>query len=646
MHKDKLGQVIYVGKASSLKNRVSQYFQASRAMDPKARAMVEHIEEFEYFVTETEVEALLLECTLIKRYMPKYNVLLRDDKTYPYIKVTIREEYPRLLKTRRIEKDGARYFGPYTDAAAVNRTIDLLSGIFRLKRCAARTFPPGFRPCLNYHIRQCSGICAGTADPESYRRDIEKITDFLEGRSKPLIRDLTEKMERAAENFAFEAAAVYRDQIRDLETVSRPQKVALLGAGDIDIVTVLAGERDFFAVVFFVREGRLSGKESFPMRADPGTPRDAVLKAFMEQYYAGSAQIPPQILIQHPIGEAALLETFLSGLAGRKVKIIRPMRGDKRALLSLVEKDLLEMSGQMEARAAGQKEREEAIRSRLEELIEEIGIPEGMRNAGGLSPGDGGPAAEEKKERKEEQQGEENKKGKEDPKKREAGSGPVLAAQLRIEAYDISNTNGVDSVGAMVVFEGSRPRRKDYRKFKIRTVEGPDDTGSLKEVLSRRFKRAKEEDPAFSLLPDLLLVDGGAGQVAAAYRAMAEQGVAVPVAGMAKDASHRTRALVYIDREGEIRERELKGTPLLFQYIGRIQEEVHRFAVEYHRTLRGKSGLRSALDRIEGIGPVKRGRLLTEMGSLERIRTASVEELAAVPGIRRKDAEKIYEFFH
>lgn len=590
MHKDALGQVIYVGKAVSLRNRVRQYFQSSRNQSPKVRAMVSHITEFEYITCRTEMEALILECNLIKKYAPKYNVLLRDDKTYPYIKVTMREEYPRVVKTRLIEKDGSRYFGPYSDAGAVNMTIDLLNKIFVLKRCAARNFPKDWKPCLNYHIRDCRGICTGRVDRAEYAQVIEQVLAFLAGRTKPIVEDLTRKMLQASEELNFEEAAVYRDYLASIRALSEKQRVTMAGGKDLDMVLPAGSGEQTSVVVFNVRGGKLSGRETYSMQTEGEDDYDALIGQFIKQYYSMWAVVPGEIIVPKPLQEAQLIEQYLESLGeGRKVRIFVPQKGDKRALLDLAQRDVVEMTKTLEVKTAAAREKEDAIRSAIANLL-----------------------------------------GEKEPK-----------AAYRVESYDISNTNGVDTVGAMVVFRNQKPVKKDYRRFKIRTVEGPDDYGSLQEMLYRRFRRAKEGDPGFSTLPDLILMDGGQGQVTAAEKVLIAMQLSIPVLGMAKDDSHRTRALV----NGRGEEYELREDPLLFQFCGAIQEEVHRFAIEYHRKLHSKNSIGSVLDHIEGIGPVKRNALLSWFKTIEDIKNADAETLKKVPGITEKNAQAIREYF-
>lgn len=599
LHKDKLGQVIYVGKAVSLKNRVRQYFQSSRNMDPKVRAMVSQIEEFEYITTGSEMEALILECNLIKKYMPKYNVLLRDDKTYPYIKVTMEEDFPRLLKTRQITKDGSKYFGPYSDAGAVNQIVELLNQVYALKKCSARAFPKGFRPCLNYHIDQCDGICQGKISREDYRRKVEQAADFLKGRTKTILRHLEEEMNQASEALNFERAAECRDYIIAAKALSEKQRVVLQDKKDVDLILVARGQKQRYVVLFFVRDGKLSGRETYDLQSMEEDSTEDIIAAFIKQHYSRSISLPKEIILERQPEEKNLIEEYLSGIAGYQVHLLAPMKGEKKAVLELAKKDIVEMVKTIDQRAEARKERQQSLGREMFDILLKMGYEEG---------GYGG-------------------------------------REYRVEAYDISNTNGIDTVGAMVVFEGLKPEKKAYRRFKIRSVEGPNDYGSMQEVLLRRFKRALEGDEGFSIYPDLLLIDGGKGHVSAALEIIRGLDLDLPVAGMAKDDHHRTRALIF-QKGDEIEEILLKDHPLLYKYMGTVQEEVHRFAIEYHRGLRGKRMLTSVLDEIEGIGPAKRNALLEHFGSVDAIKTASKEQLREVKGITEKLAEKIREYFH
>lgn len=588
MHKDRLGQVIYVGKAISLKNRVRQYFQSSANHSPKVRSMVANIAEFEYITCQTEMEALILECNLIKKYAPKYNVLLRDDKTYPYIKVTMEEDFPRVLKTRMVKKDGSRYFGPYSDVGAVNDTIEILNRIFKLKRCSMTKFPAGHRPCLNYHIEDCRGICTGQVDREEYGQVIDKVLDFLEGRQKKVTDYLEDKMNEASERLDFEEAAKFRDKISAVNALKEKQRVTMTNGKDLDILVPLATAENTSVVLFPVREGKLSGREVFAMETEGEASSKEVLSQFIKQYYSQWLTIPPEIVVSEEPEEIELLEEFLNDLGvGRKVHIIVPRRGPKKALLDMVLKDTEEIAKTIEDKISGKKEKEDAIRARFFTIL------------------------------------------------------GIKKDNYRIESYDISNTNGVDTVGAMVVFNNLTPVKKDYRRFKIKTVEGPDDYGALQEMLYRRFKRAEAGDPGFATLPDLILMDGGRGQVTAAEKVLRAMKLEIPVLGMAKDDSHRTRALV----NGEGHQFILTEDPMLFKYCGRLQEEVHRFAIEYHRNLHNRNSITSVLDNIDGIGPAKRNALLSHFPSVEDIKKASIEELMEVQGISERNARAVKEYF-
>lgn len=596
MHKDRLGQVIYVGKAISLRNRVRQYFQSSANQNPKVRAMVSHIAEFEYIVCRTEMEALILECNLIKKYAPKYNVLLRDDKTYPYIKVTLQEEYPRILKTRLLKKDGSRYFGPYSDAGAVNLIIELLNKVFVLKRCSAASFPDDYRPCLNYHIKECRGICTGQVSPQEYRTYVNKALDFLGGKQKPLVDYLEERMQEAAERLDYEEAAVYRDYIASAKALGETQRVTMIGGHDMDMILPAGKGENTVMVLFTVRGGKLSGRETFAMRAEGEDDYDSLVSQFIKQYYSRWAVVPGEIIVAQPLKESELLEQFLEAQGGRKVKITVPQKGDKRALLELARRDVVELSKTIELKVSSASEKEKALTEALSEILKRF-YP---------------------------QDAERSRKN-----------------SYRVESYDISNTNGVDTVGAMVVFSNLKPVKKDYRRFKIRTVEGQDDYGSLSEMLERRFRRALEGDRSFADMPDLILMDGGQGQVTAAEKVLEKLGLRIPVLGMAKDDSHRTRALV----NGRGDELLLRDNPLMFKYCGTIQEEVHRFAIDYHRNLHNRNSIGSVLDNIEGIGPAKRNALLSSFASVEDIKKADVETLMKVKGITEKNARAIKEYF-
>ncbi|MCQ2551365.1 MAG: excinuclease ABC subunit UvrC [Clostridia bacterium] len=590
LHKDRLGHVIYVGKAISLKKRVRQYFSTYGKSTAKLRALVSQIAEFEYITCSSEMEALALECNLIKRYMPKYNVLLRDDKTYPYIKVTTSEDFPRVLKTRILKKDQDRYFGPYTDASAVGEIINLLNDIYCIKRCSAKSFPAGFTPCLNYHIKECEGICAGKISREEYMEKVDQVLSFLGGNFKPVLKDLQQKMEEASKKLEFEKAAKLRNQIMAINSIAEKQRVSMTRDEDLDILVPVFTEENSSIALFPVRNGKMLGRELFPMEADLED-KDQLISEFIKQYYLAFANVPPEILVLKEPLQKELLEEFLSK-DGRKVKIYTPMRGAKKALLDLAIKDSAELAKTLDDKIAMKKEKQEAVKEAFDKIRSALGYD-------------------------------------------------VLSGEYRVESYDISNTNGVDSVGAMVVFSGLKPVKKAYRRFKIKTITGPDDYGSLREMLSRRFKRALEGDEGFKTLPDMILMDGGLGQVTSAEKVLKDLGIDILVLGMAKDDSHRTRALV----SSSGMEIPLKDYPYIFSYLGTVQEEVHRFAISYHHNLHKKNTINSVLDDIPGIGPKKRNALLAHFKSVEAIKAASLEELMEAEGITQKNAEAIKNFF-
>lgn len=597
IHKDSLGQVIYVGKAVSLRNRVRQYFQTYGKSTPKLRALTSQIAEFEYITCASEMEALILECNLIKKYQPKYNVLLRDDKTYPYIIVTTSEPYPRVTKTRELKNDGNKYFGPYSDVGAVNSIVNLINKTYKLKRCSATEFPKGHRPCLNYHIGECRGVCIpGEVDQKEYRKIIDGIIDFLSGRDKTFIKTLEKSMEDAAANMKFEEAAAYRDLITAAQALSQAQRVTMVSGKDLDVVLPVSDENNSFVALFQVRDGKLIGRETFEFSMEEGIENPTALTGeFIKQYYSKWADVPHDILVEKLPEDVELLQEFLGKDLSHKVKIYVPKKGENRALLLMAKKDTDELVKTLEVRKSSDREKKKALKAELDKLLEEGGFIEGRDTD-----------------------------------------------EYRVEAYDISNTNGVDSVGAMVVFKGNRRVKKDYRRFKIKTVVGPDDYASLQEMITRRLVRAKKGDPAFYELPDIIFMDGGLGQVGSAKKAMAEAGIEIPVVGLAKDDSHRTRAIVFPDG----REIDLKNRPLLFKYAGTIQEEVHRFAIDYHRGLHGKRSISSILDEIPGIGPKRRNALLSHFGSVDKIKEATLEELLEVESIDSKAAGNIIDFFN
>lgn len=599
MHNNR-DEIIYVGKAISLKNRVRQYFQSSRNKTAKIEQMVSHIAWFEYILTDSELEALVLECNLIKEHRPRYNTMLKDDKTYPYIKATVGEEFPRLLFSRDMKKDGkSRYFGPYTSAGAVKDTLDLIHKLYRIRTCN-RNLPRDTgkeRPCLNYHIKQCDAPCQGYISREDYLKSFGQALDFLNGRYAPLIKSLEEKMTQASEDMEFERAIEYRELLNSVKQVAQKQKITSSGREDRDIIAMARDEQDAVVQVFFIREGKLIGRDHFHLQAATAENDGEILDSFIKQFYAGTPFIPRELWLQVPVMDEEVISRWLTERRGQKVKIVVPKKGEKERLVELA------------ARNAALVLSQDKERIKKEEL-RTIGA---MNQVGGLIGLDG---------------------------------------VRRIEAFDISNTSGVESVGSMVVYEDGRPKRSDYRKFKIRTVKGPDDYASMREVLTRRFShglrevrehRESGEDlsaGSFTRFPDLIMMDGGRGQVNIALEVLNSLGLSIPVCGMVKDDFHRTRGLYYNNVEVPI-DRHSEG----FRLITRIQDEAHRFAIEYHRSLRGKGQVKSVLDDIPGIGPTRRKALMREFKDIEAIRAAEVEDLAKVPQMNERAARQVYEFF-
>ena len=599
MH-DKDDVIIYIGKAKSLTKRVHQYFQASHNEGIKKKQMVEHIDHFEYIITDSELEALVLECNLIKEHCPKYNTMLRDDKTYPYIKVTLGEDYPRVLFSRQMKKDRSRYFGPYTSAGAVKDSIDLINKIYKLRTCN-RKLPRDIgldRPCLNYHIHQCGAPCQGYISKEEYAVSVKGALDFLGGNFEPTIKSLEEKMLAASENMEFEKAAEYRDLIGSVKQVAQKQKITNSDGEDKDIIALASDDTDAVVQVFFIRNGKLIGRDHFHVRVGSEEAMDDVLNNFVKQFYSGTPFIPKEIMLQSAIEDMDVLEQWLTEKRGNKVTIRVPQKGMKEKLVELAFKNAQLVLSQ-------DKERIKREEGRTIGAVKEI---EGLLRLKGLS---------------------------------------------RMEAYDISNINGFETVGSMIVYEKGKPKKSDYRKFKLRTVTGPDDYASMHEVLTRRFTHGMEEQKqlresnrpeevgSFNRFPDIIMMDGGRGQVNICLQVLSELGLNIPVCGMVKDDFHRTRGLYFnnveipIDRHGE-------G----FKLITRIQDEAHRFAIEYHRSLRSKSQVHSVLDDIEGIGPARRKALMRRYQSLERIKDASVEDLMQTESMNEKSAQAVYAFFH
>lgn len=594
MHDEK-DEIIYVGKAVSLKNRVRQYFQSSRNKGVKIEQMVTHIARFEYIITDSELEALVLECNLIKEHRPKYNTMLKDDKSYPFIKVTVHEAYPRVLFARRMKKDKAKYFGPYTSAGAVKDVIELVRKLYQVRSCS-RVLPRDCkkeRPCLYYHMKQCNAPCQGNISQEEYAKNIDEALRFLNGDFGKVIEKLTEKMQAASEEMRFEDAAACRDLIQSIRRIGERQKITGYGQEERDIIAVSMDdsqdlrEQDAVVQVFFVRDGKLIGRDHFYLRVARGDKKEQVLSSFLKQFYAGTPFIPKEILLQKEIEDAALIEEWLSARRGQRVHITVPKKGTKEKLVELAQEN---------ARQVLEKDRER-IRREEGRTIGAVREVEGWLGLSGL---------------------------------------------VRMEAYDISNISGFESVGSMIVYERGKPKRSDYRKFKIKWVQGPNDYASMEEVLTRRFTHeSKTEYDSFSRLPDLILMDGGKGQVHIALRVLERLNLSIPVCGMVKDDHHRTRGLYYNDQEIPI-DTASEG----FRLITRIQDEAHRFAIEYHRSLRSKEQIHSVLDDIPGIGDTRRKALLRKFKSVENIRDASLEELAQTESMNAGSARQVYEFFH
>lgn len=598
--RDDRDAIIYIGKAVNLSRRVHQYFQASHDEGIKKKRMVSHIRRFEYIVTDSELEALVLENNLIKEHRPRYNTMLTDDKTYPYIKVTTGETYPRILFSRQMKKDKSRYFGPFSSAGSVRDTIELLNKVYRLRSCN-RILPRDegkLRPCLNYHIHQCKAPCQGWISPEEYRKNVEKALSFLGGNYKHLLDELTGKMQAAASRLEFEKAAEYKELLTSVKNVAQKQKITATDGVNRDIIALAMDDRDAVVQVFFVREGRLIGREHFHLRIGNEDTPSAVLSAFLRQYYAGTPYIPKEILLQQEIDDADVIAEWLSEKASVKVHLKVPKKGTREKLVELAASN-----ARMVLTQDKEKIRREEGRTigAVKEISELIGVPD----------------------------------------------------IYRMEAYDISNISGYESVGSMVVYEKGKPSRSEYRKFRLKTVTGPDDYASMREVLTRRFshglneqkqveeEKLEKEVGRFNRFPDLILMDGGRGQVNIALQVLEELHLQIPVCGMVKDDYHRTRGLYYNNKEIAI-DRHSEG----FKLITRIQDEAHRFAIEYHRSLRSKEQVHSVLDDIPGIGPTRRKALMKQFLSADDIRGASVEQLKAVPGMNRRAAESVYQFFH
>ena len=593
MHDEK-DDIIYVGKAISLKNRVRQYFQSSRNKGAKIEQMVTHIRRFEYIVTDSEQEALVLECNLIKEHRPKYNTMLMDDKAYPFIKVTVEEPFPRVMLARKMVKDKSKYFGPYTSAGAVKDAIELIRKLYQIRSCN-RKLPRDIgkeRPCLNYHIHQCKAPCQGYISQEEYRESVNEVIHFLNGNYDVILKELEEKMEEASEALEFERAIEYRELLTSVQKIAQKQKITDTAGEDRDILAVAVEEEDAVVQVFFIRGGRLIGRDHFYLKIAKGETQSEILSSFIKQFYAGTPYIPPRLMLPEEIEDRTVIEEWLTKRRGHRVRLIVPKKGTKEKLVELAKKNAQLVLSTDKERLKREEGRTIGAVKELEKLLGLTGI-------------------------------------------------------VRMEAYDISNTNGFESVGSMVVYEKGRPKRNDYRKFKIKGVQGADDYASMEEVLTRRFEhglREKEEGKemgGFTLFPDLILMDGGKGQVNVALRVLDKLRLNIPVCGMVKDDSHRTRGLYYQNEEIRI-DKDSES----FKLITRIQDEAHRFAVTFHRQLRSQGQVHSILDDIPGVGPARRKDLMRHFENIEAIKNATVEQLKELPSMNEKSARDVYNFFH
>ena len=599
MH-DAADEIIYVGKAVNLKNRVRQYFRPSHDEGPKKAKMVTQIRRFEYIITDSELEALVLECNLIKEHRPKYNTMLRDDKTYPYIKVTLGEDFPRVLFSRLIRKDKSKYFGPYTSAGAVKDTIELIQKMYRIRTCS-RNLPKDIgkdRPCLNYHIKKCNAPCQGYISKEEYRKSIDMVLSFLNGNYQPVLKDLETRMMQASDQMEFERAIEYRELLNSVKQIAQKQKITSFDGEDKDIIALANDERDAVVQVFFIRGGKLIGREHFYVRVAAEDSEGQVLTTFVKQFYSGTPFLPKEIMLSAEIEDIPVIEEWLSAKRGARVYIRVPQKGMKEKLVELAKKNAELVLSQDRERIKREEGRTIGALKEIEKLLDMQGLN-------------------------------------------------------RIEAYDISNISGFQTVGSMIVYEKGKPCRSDYRKFRLKTIQGPDDYASMHEVLTRRFlhgieekkelqeKQMDEEFGSFTRFPDLIMMDGGKGQVNIALSVLSELHLNIPVCGMVKDDNHRTRGLYYNNVEIPI-ERTSEG----FKLITRIQDEAHRFAIEYHRSLRSKVQVHSVLDDIEGIGETRRKALMRRFQSVERIREASVEDLKETESMNERAAEAVYAFLH
>lgn len=586
--KNAFGEIIYVGKAKNLKKRVRQYFQSKNHI-PKIQAMIKNIYEFEYIITDNEVEALILEANYIKKYRPKYNTLLRDDKQYPYIKISVQERYPRIYKVREVKKDGAKYFGPYPSAYAVNEIIDIIGNLYKLRKCSLKLdgTKKSQRPCVYYHINRCTAPCSGNVDIKEYSQEVNKATALLTG-SEGIIKSLNEKMIEASENMEYEEAAKYRDQIKALEVISEKQKVVSQAGIDQDVIGSAIGIDEACIQIFFIRNGKIIGSEHYLLTNIENETREQIISSFLTQFYTGTVYIPKEIYIETKIEDMEVFEKLLSQKRGNKVTLKVPVKGEKSMLIKMIKKNALEILEKGSRR----------IKKNIDEGMEAIKELSNVLN--------------------------------------------LDKTPERIEAYDISNIQGVESVGSMVVFENGIPNKSNYRRFKIKTVEGPNDYKSLEEVLERRINRGLGDGKqGFNKMPDLILIDGGKGQTNIAEEVISNFGLSIPVCGMIKDDKHTTKGLIYKNKEIELRK-----TDIVYKLIYRIQEEAHRFAIEYHRNLRDKTLFKSELDNIKNIGEKRKINLLKKFGSIESIKTKSINDLLSVPGMNTVAAESVYNYFH
>ena len=593
MHDEK-DAIIYVGKAISLKNRVRQYFQSSRNKGAKIEQMVTHISRFEYIVTDSELEALVLECNLIKEHRPKYNTMLMDDKSYPFIKVTVNEPFPRVMLARQMKKDKAKYFGPYTSAGAVKDTIELIRKLYHIRSCN-RSLPKDIgkeRPCLNYHIHQCQAPCQGYISQEEYRKSIDEVVRFLNGHYDLVLKELEEKMMAASDSLEFEKAIEYRELLTSVQKVAQKQKITDTAGDDRDIIAMASEGEDAVVQVFFIRSGRLIGRDHFYLKSAENDTEGGILSSFIKQFYAGTPYIPAELMLPEEIEDQDIIEEWLTARRERRVHLRIPKKGTKEKLVELAQKNAQMVLKNDRERLKREEGRTIGAVKELEKILGLKGI-------------------------------------------------------IRMEAYDISNTNGFDSVGSMIVYEHGKPKRNDYRKFKIKTVQGPDDYASMNEVLTRRFghglreQQEESETGGFQIFPDLIIMDGGRGQVNIALEVLEKLHLHIPVCGMVKDDNHRTRGLYFnntelpIDRNSEC-----------FRLITRIQDEAHRFAITFHRQLRSKGQVHSVLDDIPGVGPARRKDLMRCFENIDAIRNATVEELKELPSMNEKSAQEVYKFFH